>query len=92
MGFDDFLTSILSLVRVSVAEAWYEVVSAFLKSNTSYYQCYSLGEYELAKLNSGMGCGSWIAYPYFLSFHVFMVLLVMNLLIATMASAYDDNY
>ena len=39
-----------------------------------------------------MGCGTWAAYPYFISFHIIMVLLVLNLLIATMASAYDDNY
>jgi hypothetical protein len=41
---------------------------------------------------SQMGCGTWVAYPYFLSFHTIMVLLILNLLIATMASAYDENY
>jgi hypothetical protein len=33
-----------------------------------------------------------VAWPYFLTFHIAMVLMLMNLLIATMASAYDDNY
>lgn len=42
--------------------------------------------------HSQEGCGTWVAYPFFLSFHVIMVLLILNLLIATMASAYDDNY
>jgi hypothetical protein len=49
-------------------------------------------DYGDFKTKGPHACGSWIAYPYFLSFHVLMVLLVMNLLIATMASAYDDNY
>lgn len=45
-----------------------------------------------AQIHHNLGCGTWVAYPYFISFHIIMVLLVLNLLIATMASAYDDNY
>jgi len=80
------------LVRVSVAEAWYEVISAFLKYSTNVNSCYDIRNHLDAEMYAGDGCGSWIAWPYFLTFHVAMVLLVMNLLIATMASAYDDNY
>jgi hypothetical protein len=48
--------------------------------------------YEDGLKHNQEGCGTWVAYPFFLSFHVIMVLLILNLLIATMASAYDDNY
>jgi hypothetical protein len=40
----------------------------------------------------GMGCGTLLAYPFFITFHMMMALLILNLLIATMVSAYDDNY
>lgn len=36
-----------------------------------------------------LGCGSPTAYLYFISFHMIIALLVMNLLIATMVAAYD---
>lgn len=39
-----------------------------------------------------MGCGTLLAYPFFITFHMMMALLILNLLIATMVSAYDDNY
>ena len=39
-----------------------------------------------------MGCGSKAGYIYFISFHMIIALLVMNLLIATMVAAYDENY
>ena len=43
IGFNNFLTSFLTLVRVSVSEAWFEVVSAFLKKSTSHDHCFSIG-------------------------------------------------
>jgi hypothetical protein len=67
-------------------------VSAYLKQSTSTDFCFPISTPAEAETYSGQGCGSWVAYPYFLSFHAAVVLLVMNLLIATMASAYDDNY
>lgn len=38
---------------------------------------------------SYMGCGSKSAYLYFITFHMLIALLVLNLLIATMTAAYD---
>lgn len=92
IGYNNFLTSILTLVRISVAEAWYQVISAFLKHSIPSNICYTITNEAEAEMYKGQSCGSWLAYPYFLSFHIAMVLLVLNLLIATMASAYDDNY
>lgn len=92
VGFGTFLTAIITLVRVSVTEGWYEIVSAYLKVSTETDFCYDISSSEDSLNYFGQGCGSWLAYPYFLTFHAAVVLLVMNLLIATMASAYDDNY
>lgn len=43
IGFNNFLASIITLVRISVAEGWYEVVSAFLKQSTPNSVCYNIG-------------------------------------------------
>lgn len=43
-------------------------------------------------MHSSMGCGTRVGYIYFVSFHMIIALLVMNLLIATMVAAYDENY
>ena len=45
IGFNNFLTSIITLARISVAEAWYEVVSAFLKQSTPSDTCYYIGNH-----------------------------------------------
>ena len=92
LGFNDFITALLTLVRVSVSESWFSVVSAFSRGSSGHYECHHISSDEQAERYAQLGCGSWLAYPYFLSFHIVMVLLILNLLIATMASAYDDNY
>lgn len=33
IGFNNFITGVLTLIRVSVSESWYVVVSAFLKQS-----------------------------------------------------------
>jgi hypothetical protein len=38
------------------------------------------------------GCGTLWAYPYFFSFHLIFSVIILNLLVATMLSAYGDNY
>ena len=68
------------------------MISAYIKYSTDTNICYNISNHIEAEQWQGQGCGSWVAWPYFVSFHIAMVLLIMNLLIATMASAYDDNY
>ncbi len=82
----------ITLARVSVAESWQTILSALIKTSTQDDVCYHIRTEADATLYTTMGCGTLVAYPYFISFHIIMVLLVLNLLIATMASAYDDNY
>ena len=42
IGFCDIITAILTLVRVSVAEAWHTVLSAFLKQSSPENICYHI--------------------------------------------------
>jgi hypothetical protein len=71
------------------SESWYLILNAFTLTSSDHNLCYSITTLAEANQHMGEGCGNWFAYPYFLSFHIIMVLLIMNLLIATMASAYD---
>ena len=36
-----------------------------------------------------MGCGSWFAYPYFLSFTIIVSMLIMNLSVAAVIEGLD---
>ena len=54
--------------------------------------CFPINTIDDAILHPSMGCGSKAGYIYFISFHMIIALLVMNLLIATMVAAYDENY
>jgi hypothetical protein len=42
IGFCDIITATLTLVRVSVAEAWHTVLSAFLKQSSPENICYHI--------------------------------------------------
>jgi hypothetical protein len=48
IGYNNFLTAILTLIRVSVSEAWYDVVSAFLKYSTDADSCHNISTYAEA--------------------------------------------
>lgn len=82
----------MTLLKIASNESWFDQVSVFIKGITANDVCYQIGSEVEAKMYSGMGCGSYISVPFFITYHVVMALLVMGLLIATMTSAYDENY
>lgn len=67
-------------------------MSAFTRTSTPADICFPVPSIALSKTQSSMGCGTYFAYVYFILFHMLIVLLVFNLLIATMTAAYDENY
>lgn len=88
-GFNNFLAGALTLIKIISMEAWFSEVAAFSAHSQPNNICFKIRSKDDAMLYSGMGCGSWLVYPFFLTFHVVMALLIVNLLIATMTSAYD---
>lgn len=91
-GFANFFTATMTLLKIVSNEAWFEQVSVFVRGSTPADVCFEISNFQDAQTYSHMGCGSYIAYAYFVSFHILMSLLILNVLIATMTSAYDENY
>lgn len=82
----------MTLLKVASNESWFDQVTVFVKGITCNDVCYDIKSQADAEIHHGMGCGSFIAFPFFVSYHMTMALLILNLLIATMISAYDENY
>lgn len=82
----------MTLIKIASNESWFDQVTTFLRGSQSNDFCYHINSQEDALLHSGMGCGTYLTYPFFFSYHITMSLLIFNLLIATMVSAYDENY
>ncbi len=79
----------MTLLKIASNESWFDQVTTFLRGMQSNDICYQINGHDDAKNYGGMGCGSLIAIPFFISYHMAMALLIFNLLIATMISAYD---
>lgn len=88
-GFNDFYTGLMTLLKIASNESWFDQVTVFLRGSKSNDICYEIKSQSDADIHSGMGCGSYFAIPFFISYHMAMALLIFNLLIATMISAYD---
>jgi hypothetical protein len=82
----------MTLLKIASNESWFDQVSMYLKGMTANDVCYQINSEADALIYGGMGCGSYIAVPFFITYHIVMALLILNLLIATMTSAYDENY
>lgn len=67
-------------------------VSAFVRGSSPADVCFPIYNITDTHGFTNMGCGSKFAYIYFITFHMLIALLVLNLLIATMTAAYDENY
>lgn len=91
-GFNDFFTGLMTLIKIASNESWFDQVTTFLRGSQSNDICYNINNQQEADLHSKMGCGTYLTYPFFLTYHITMSLLIFNLLIATMVSAYDENY
>lgn len=91
-GFNTVFTSLMTLLKIVSNESWFEQVSAYVRGPSPTDICFEINSIEDARAHPQMGCGSPAAYLFFISFHVIMALLILNLLIATMTAAYDENY
>ncbi len=79
----------MTLLKIASNESWFDQVTVFIRGKSANDICYNILSQDEANVYSGMGCGSYIAIPFFLTYHMTMGLLILNLLIATMISAYD---
>ena len=82
-NFQAFPWAMLVLFRSATGEAWQEIMLACVP-----------GEDAMCDENSDdagkpSGCGSYVAYPYFISFFIVCAFLVLNLFVAVIMDNFD---
>lgn len=90
-NFRTFPKSIVLLFRWMTGEDW-NLIMDDLASTTD---CLSSQTYRETKDDGVLGCGSWYAYLYFISFMILMQMVIINLTVAAvidgLSSARKDN-
>ena len=92
MHFRSFPISFFTLIRVASSESWFLIFSDAVRQIQSNFVCVrvtSYYDYQNYGLND---CGSYLAYPYFLSFHILFSLVILNLFVAIVLTQYDDEF
>merc|ERR1711971_773645 len=82
-NFQTFTQALLVLFRSATGEAWQEIMLSCKKDPSVI--CDDLSD----DAGSPDGCGSYVAYPYFISFFVVCAFLVLNLFVAVIMDNFD---
>lgn len=91
-GFRNLFTSMITLLKIASGESWFDQVSAASRSLGPNFACNLIQTDAEFGIYGQTGCGTLWAYPYLFSFHLIFSVVILNLLVATMLSAYNDNY
>jgi hypothetical protein len=83
-NFRDFWTSFLLLMRCATGESWHMVMFDLARTYSLTNQCREGENYESMMQNGGepFGCGSPIAFGFFLIFQILVSQIFVNLFIA----------
>ncbi|CAH0562347.1 unnamed protein product [Brassicogethes aeneus] len=79
-NFGSFFQAVLVLFRSATGEAWQEIMMDC--ADTPAAKCDK-------RIKDSSGCGSNIAYPYFISFYVLCSFLIINLFVAVIMDNFD---
>lgn len=91
-GFGSLFTSMTTLIKIASGERWFDQMAAAVRGMGPDFACNEISS-EADFLQHGQtGCGTLWAYPYLFSFHLIFSVVVLNLLVATVLSAYNENY
>lgn len=88
VNFETFWNSVLILIRANTGEEWNGIMNelAVKQEGCIEYQAYS----DL-KENGPNGCGSSLAYPFFVVFIIYNTFIVMNMLVAVIVEGFIYN-
>lgn len=92
MHFRTFPIAFFTLVRVATSETWFLVFSDAARQMQPNFVCENIQNYYDYLEKGTNGCGSYWAYPYFLSFTILFSLIILNLFIAVVLTQYDDEF
>ncbi|XP_020280944.1 muscle calcium channel subunit alpha-1 isoform X8 [Pseudomyrmex gracilis] len=82
-NFQSFPQAVLVLFRSATGEAWQEIMMAC--SSSPDVECDDNSD----EVGNPVGCGSDIAFPYFISFYVLCSFLIINLFVAVIMDNFD---
>ncbi|XP_076620083.1 LOW QUALITY PROTEIN: ca[2+]-channel protein alpha[[1]] subunit D [Colletes latitarsis] len=83
-NFQSFPQAVLVLFRSATGEAWQEIMMD-CSAQPSKVKC----DPNSDEANNANGCGSDIAFPYFISFYVLCSFLIINLFVAVIMDNFD---
>ena len=79
------------MIRIATSELWYMIVSDCVRTISPNFYCYDVRNYEDFLKYGYMGCGTRWGYLFFLSFHLIYSLIIFNLFIAMIITAFDEE-
>ncbi|XP_072756807.1 ca[2+]-channel protein alpha[[1]] subunit D isoform X3 [Anoplolepis gracilipes] len=83
-NFQSFPQAVLVLFRSATGEAWQEIMMA-CSSQPNKVKC----DFNSDEYTKPEGCGSDIAFPYFITFYVLCSFLIINLFVAVIMDNFD---
>jgi len=89
--FRTFSMALYSLVRIGTSELWFTMLSDCVRLQSPNFICYEIGGFEEFMEKGLMGCGKTTAYAYFFFFHMVFSIIIFNVFIAFIISAYDNE-
>jgi len=82
-NFQSFPMAMLVLFRSATGEAWQEIMLSCIPSEEAICDPFSDDK------DKPGGCGSYVAYPFFISFFIMCAFLVLNLFVAVIMDNFD---
>ena len=78
---------------MATGEAWNELMYDSVSQNTSIFECQGSVSYDDIQANGGQpnGCGSFFAYPFYLSFQLVVTFIFLNLFIAIILEGFEES-
>lgn len=90
MSFRSFWITMMTLIRVSSGELWFTAMIETARIQSPEFACIHITNYDEFKEYGFNGCGTTLAYLYFISFQLIFSVLIFNLFIASILEAYDE--
>ena len=87
-NFRHFGSAMLLLFRCATGESWNLIMHELADSTGN---CVNSQTYEERQLYGIRGCGSALAYPYFISFMLLISLMIMNLFVAVVIEGFEES-
>ena len=92
-NFKNFINSILTLIRVTSGGSWNTIMHESIIERDGIIDCKYKREMSFNELyKENIGCGSFLGFPYFISFIILSMIMFIEFFSAVISCAMDDTY